>query len=115
MPLAKVTTSVSIPEDKKKELLSALSKIVAENLGKPEQYMMVAVEEGAMMMGGKGDPAAFVDLRSIGGLGPEVNGKITQKLCDLLKESLGIPPERTYIAFTDVAAGDWGWNGSTFG
>jgi hypothetical protein len=33
----------------------------------------------------------------------------------LLNDSLGIPPDRVYLNFTDVGAGHWGWNGSTFG
>ena len=28
---------------------------------------------------------------------------------------LGIAPDRIYLNFTDVEAGNWGWSGSTFG
>jgi phenylpyruvate tautomerase len=56
-----------------------------------------------------------VDLRSIGGLSDEVNRKLSQQVCKLLKDSLGISPDRVYLNFTDVEAPNWGWNGSTFG
>jgi phenylpyruvate tautomerase PptA (4-oxalocrotonate tautomerase family) len=33
----------------------------------------------------------------------------------LLKDSLGIPSNRIYLNLSDVHAGNWGWNGETFG
>jgi hypothetical protein len=45
------------------------------------------------MSGSPGD-AAFVDVRSIGGLTRVVNRKLSQKVCQLLHDSLGIPPNR---------------------
>jgi hypothetical protein len=54
-------------------------------------------------------------IRSIGGLSGDVNRKLSQQVCKLLNDSLGIPPDRVYLNFTDVGAGNWGWNGSTFG
>ena len=76
---------------------------------------MISVSPAAMVMSGKPGDAAFVDIRSIGGLSQDVNRKISQQVCKLLKDSLGIAPERVYLNFTDVKAGDWGWNSSTFG
>jgi phenylpyruvate tautomerase len=115
MPLLKLETTVSLPEEKGKPLLTALSKAVAGAIGKPEQYMMITVSHSAMLMSGKGDDAAFLDIRSIGGLNGETNRKLSQQICKLLKDSLGIAPERIYLNFTDVEAENWGWNGSTFG
>ena len=59
--------------------------------------------------------AAFVDVRSVGGLTDDVNRKLSQKVCKLLNGSLGVPENRVYLNFTDVEAANWGWNGSTFG
>ena len=115
MPLLRLETSVALPEDKRKTLLASLSKAVAETIGKPEQYVMVSASPAAMLMSGKPGDGAFVDLRSIGGLSDEVNRKLSQQVCRLLKDSLGIFPDRVYLNFTDVDAGNWGWNGSTFG
>jgi phenylpyruvate tautomerase len=115
MPLLRLETSVALPEDKRKALLAALSKAVAETIGKPEQYVVVSASPAAMLMSGKPGDGAFVDLRSIGGLSDEVNRKLSQQVCRLLKDSLGISPDRVYLNFTDVDAGNWGWNGSTFG
>jgi phenylpyruvate tautomerase PptA (4-oxalocrotonate tautomerase family) len=115
MPLLRLETSVALPEDKRKALLASLSKAVAETIGKPEQYVMVTASQAATLMSGKPGDGAFVELRSIGGLSDEVNRKLSQQVCKLLKDSLGISPDRVYLNFTDVEASNWGWNGSTFG
>lgn len=115
MPLLRLETSVALPEDKRKALLASLSKAVAETIGKPEQYVMVIASQAVMLMSGKAGDGAFVDVRSIGGLSDEVNRKLSQQVCKLLKDSLGISPDRVYLSFTDVEASNWGWNGSTFG
>jgi phenylpyruvate tautomerase PptA (4-oxalocrotonate tautomerase family) len=115
MPLLKLETTVGVSEDKRKGLLTSLSKAVAGAIGKPEQYVMVTIGQAAMVMSGKPGDAAFVDVRSIGGLSAEVNRKLSQQVCKLLTDSLGISGDRVYLNFTDVEAGSWGWNGSTFG
>ena len=43
MPLLKLETTVVLSEDKRNALLDSLSKAVAETIGKPGQYVMVAV------------------------------------------------------------------------
>ena len=95
--------------------MAALSKAVAGTIGKPEQHVMVTVSQSTMLMSGKAGEAAFVDIRSIGGLNDETNRKLSQQICKLLTDLLGIAPERVYLNFSDVEAGNWGWNGSTFG
>src|SRR5579883_920526 len=115
MPLLKLETTVPLPDEKGKPLLAALSKAVAGDTGKPEQYVMVTVTQSTMLMSGKAGDAAFVDVRGIGGLNGETNRKLSQQICKLLKDSLGIAPDRVYLNFTEVEAGNWGWNGSTFG
>jgi len=115
MPLLKLETTVALNQDKLQPLLSSLSRIVAQTIGKPEQYVMVSVSPAAMLMSGKTGDAAFVDLRSIGGLSGSVNKELSQRICALLQQSIGIPSDRVYLNFTDVEAQNWGWNGSTFG
>src|SRR5260370_28442495 len=115
MPLLKLETTVPLTEEKEKLLLAALSKAMAGTIGKPEQYVMITVSQSAMLMSGQAADAAFVDIRSIGGLNGEINRKLSQQICKLLKDSLGISPERVYLNFTDFEAGNSGWNGSTFG
>jgi phenylpyruvate tautomerase PptA (4-oxalocrotonate tautomerase family) len=115
MPLLKLETTVALSKEKESALLASLSKIVAGTIGKPEEYVMVTIAPVAVLMSGKPDGAAFVDIRSIGGLNHDVNCSLSQKVCDTLNELLAIPANRVYLNFTDVEAGNWGWKGSTFG
>ena len=115
MPLLRLETTVVLTDEKRKGLLASLSKIVAETLGKPEDYVMVTFTPAAILMSGKAGEAAFVDLRSIGGLDDDVNRQLSQKVCRLLHEILEVPQNRIYLNFTDVPAGNWGWKGETFG
>ncbi len=115
MPLAKITTSVECDDEKKQALCACLSGVCAQGIGKPESYMAVMIEDGAVAsFGGKTGPFAFVELRSIGGLGREVNSKLSETICSCLEQQLDIDAERIYLNFIDVAAENWGWNSSTF-
>jgi phenylpyruvate tautomerase len=111
VPLIKIETEKEIPRD----VLSALSATTAEVLGKPETYVMVSASRSKLMMSGTFAAAAFVEVRSIGGLTHEVNAALSARLCELLQDQLGILADRVYINFTDVPAHEWGWNGSLFG
>ena len=81
----------------------------------PAQYVMVSIMPAGMLMAGKAGDAAFVDIRSIGGLNADVNRQLSQKICSLFKKVLSLPSDRVYMNFSDVEATNWGWNGSTFG
>lgn len=115
MPLLKLETSVPLTGAKQKDVLAALSRAVSSVIGKPEQYVMVTAAPAAIRMSGSDEPAAFVDARSIGGLGGDVNRRLSEQVCEILQQSLGILPERVYLNFTDAKPANWGWNGSTFG
>jgi len=115
MPLIKLLVSTSVPEATKNKVLTAMSAIIVKATGKPPAYTMATIEEGRIVMGGKNDPAAYADVRGIGGFTPAVNKQISKEVCELLKKELGIKAENTYLTFTEVAASNWGWNGGTFG
>ena len=84
-------------------------------LGKPEQYVMIALHSSDILFGGQADAAAFADVRSIGGLDSETNARLAREVSQILHQALGIPPARVFLNFTNVEAGNWGWNGDTFG
>ena len=114
MPLLKIQTNARVPNDKRDALLQKASRAVAQQLGKPEAYMMVSLEtERPMMFAGKAEPAAFMDLKAIG-LPAGKTAQLSALLCDLAKSELGVPQDRVYINFADVPPNLWGWNGETF-
>lgn len=115
MPLLKLHVNQTVDAKIKEEILGELSKQVVDAIGKPEKYMMVLFEESTLMMGGDSQVAAFAEVRSIGGLTPDVNRLISERVCGILADSLHIAPDRIYINFIDIARTHWGWNRSTFG
>jgi phenylpyruvate tautomerase len=115
MPMLLLKTSSALKPDSKPVLLRELSRLVAQSTGKPEGYVMVVVQDASIMMAGQEGPAAWVDVRGIGGMDPSTNRKMSAAICELLHRQLGIPMDRVYLNFTDVPAGHWGWNGATFG
>ena len=84
-------------------------------LGLCPSLAVIGSMKAAMTMAGEVGPAAFLDVRSIGGLNQSVNRNLTKQVCALLEEKLGIPGDRVYVSFASSAAVDWGWNSSTFG
>ena len=115
MPLLALHTSVPLSEQQRQDLLAPLSQIVVESIGKPERYVMITIDKAAIRIAGAEGPAAHAEIRGIGGLNGSVNRKLSERLCTLLQERLGIPPDRVYLNFTNVSAENWGWNGGTFG
>jgi phenylpyruvate tautomerase PptA (4-oxalocrotonate tautomerase family) len=115
MPLVKISSSVELPADKRTLFLAAVSLAVSEVTGKPERYMMVTCDTGSFLLDGTGGPAAYVDIRAIGGLTPPINAKLSARLCDLLLTWMTIPGDRVYLTFTDLPATHWGHRGATFG
>jgi phenylpyruvate tautomerase PptA (4-oxalocrotonate tautomerase family) len=115
MPVIHIKTSAPLVGSTSMELLQKVSKMASEILGKPEQYVMATLQSAEMMMSGQNGAAAWVEVRSIGGLNREVNKRMAKKLCALLKLELGIGPERVYINYIDIKPENWGWNSETFG
>ena len=114
MPYLKIQTNVDLPAAETENLLKAASKAVAEALGKPERYVMVAVEGGRpIVFSGQSAPAAFLELKSIG-LPENRTSDLSSALCALMKSALDVPEDRVYIEFANAKGGLWGWNGGTF-
>eukprot|EP00270_Netrium_digitus_P009972 TRINITY_DN306_c0_g2_i12.p4 TRINITY_DN306_c0_g2~~TRINITY_DN306_c0_g2_i12.p4 ORF type:complete len:116 (+),score=21.39 TRINITY_DN306_c0_g2_i12:476-823(+) len=115
MPTLNVQTNVPGDGVVTSDILKDLSKIVARIIGKPESYVMVSVRMGVpIIFGGSEEPAAYGELISIGGLGPDTNKKLSSAISSIFESKLSIPPGRFYIKFYDVKRSDFGWNGSTF-
>jgi phenylpyruvate tautomerase PptA (4-oxalocrotonate tautomerase family) len=117
MPLIKVQTSVTAPAKADAEaMLKDLSASLAKHLGKPESYVMTALETDVpMTFGGTTDPVCYVEIKSIGTMSSSQTKAMSQEFCSKINQTLGVAPNRTYIEFTDAKGAMWGWNSSTFG
>jgi phenylpyruvate tautomerase PptA (4-oxalocrotonate tautomerase family) len=114
MPLLKIQTNVATPAQERTALLKGLSASVAEMLGKPENYVMLALEHNPdMLFAGSSDPLAYLELKSIG-LPAGRTKEFSAQLCSLVSRELDIAAERIYIEFADAERGMWGWKGATF-
>jgi phenylpyruvate tautomerase PptA (4-oxalocrotonate tautomerase family) len=117
MPLVSVYTSAPAPaEDKVQSLLRNLSSTLASVLGKPESYVMTClVPRSAMTFAGTFEPSCLVDIKSIGKLTRESAAALSEVVCKLVADALGVPGNRVFLVCTDVPAHLWGFDGSTFG
>ena len=64
---------------------------------------------------GEQGPAAYIEVKSIGGLNRDVNNALSARIMDVLSDRLGILGERVYITFQSIERDHWSWNGATFG
>ncbi len=114
MPYLKIQTNQNILSSVEQTLLREASALVASELGKPESYVMVNIDPTRpMLFAGTDDPAAYMELKSIGLAGSQTK-KLSSALCNLIHNKLDIPTERIYIEFADAPRSMWGWNNSTF-
>lgn len=112
MPLLTLSTNQSIED--KDSICKRLSSITADMLGKPESYVMVMVEDSqSLIFAGSNEPAAYVQLKSLG-LPEADTGGLSQQLCQAIEELTGIDSSRTYIEFSSPARHMWGWDNRTF-
>ena len=111
MPFLNIKTNQSVSDEA--ALMKAASKTVASASGKPESYVMIALEPNlSMTMGGSDEPTAILDYRSLGL--PSDRQAFSDKLCSFINKELGISGNRIYISMTDSERQNWGWNHSTF-
>ena len=111
MPYLNIVTNQSINDET--ALLKAASKAVAQASGKPESYVMISVEsKTAMSFGGSTEPTALLDYRSLGL--PSDRKALSDALCSMIEDQIGVSGSRTYISMTDSERQNWGWDHSTF-
>lgn len=114
MPFLKIQTNQPLEAVDQQALLEKASTLVSAQLGKPENYVMVAIEAGQnMLFAGTNSPLAYLELKSIG-LPESATQDLSDHLCTLMAQELDIEKNRTYIEFADAPRHMWGWDGRTF-
>ncbi|HUK81061.1 MAG TPA: phenylpyruvate tautomerase MIF-related protein [Verrucomicrobiae bacterium] len=114
MPYLRIQTNKGIDDTMTQDMLKKASRLVAQQLSKPEKYVMVSFEpSNAMLFAGSAEPAAFLELRAIG-FPADRTDDLSRLLCELVQSELDIPKDRVFINFADVPPNRWGWNGETF-
>ena len=107
MPLIRIQTNREIPEAS--AVLKKLSSHAAGIIGKPETYIMTALNSNVpMTFSGTDEPLAFIECKSIG-LSESQTGTLSASLCEFCERELGIPKDRIYIEFASSKGSMWGW------
>lgn len=114
MPYLTIQTNLPLNKRAEHAIMKNASTLIAEQLEKPESFVMVALEpDTPMFFAGSDDPVAFIELKSIG-LPTRRTKELCQALCQLVEGHLGIPRDRVYVKFINVKGSMWGWKGDTF-
>ena len=114
MPYFSIETNQTLDPASTRDLMKRTSTFIAELLGKPESYVMIAIKPGTpLIFAGSDEPAAFVRLKSIG-LSRERCTEFSEKICSYVEKELKVPPDRVFIDFKVLEKDLFGWNGKTF-
>ena len=114
MPYLKIQTNVELIPTSRAETMKRISARTAELLGKPERYVMVALQDGtSMLFDGSDEPLAFLELKSLG-LPEDQTATFSEKLCAVIAEELEVSTDRIYIEFASPERHLFGWNSATF-
>ncbi|KAF2306477.1 hypothetical protein GH714_018424 [Hevea brasiliensis] len=116
MPCLNLSTNVSLDGVDTSAILSEATSTVAKIIGKPEavrsscalyaSYVCDDCVKGIVPIafGGTEQPAAYGELVSIGGLGPDVNKKLSAAISAILETKLSVSKSRFFLKFYDTKA-----------
>lgn len=116
MPFIRMSTNIGVNAGREAWLRSGLGRAIELLPGKTERWLMIEIADNARLgLGGDADtPAAIFTLKAFGSeQSNECYDALTEKICTLCHECLGISPDRVYIEYE--VTGQWGWNGRNFG
>lgn len=113
MPFIDCKITKSLTEDQKERLKTKLGKSIAL-MHKPESYLMVGIVDGYSLYfaGNKLENGAYVGVKVFGKASPSDCERMTESICAILKEELGIDGANVYVTYQGIS--DWGFNGVNF-
>jgi len=113
MPVLTINTNIKLEKDVK-ATLKQLSELCSEMLAKPENYVMIHLnDQQNLMFAGTYDAAASCSLTSLG-LTDQHTTEYSEQICQFLESHLNIPSSRIYIEFKAPERSLFGWNKATF-
>ncbi len=114
MPYIGTRVTVSLSKEKESELKEKLGKAIETIPGKTERWLMTEFQDNCRIWfaGDNSKPAAFIEVKILGGEDSDAFSKMSGVLTKIMSESLGIPGDRVYIVYQPISS--WGWNGSNF-
>lgn len=114
MPRVSLFTNVAASKINATALLKDLTAAAATSIGKDEsKFMNLVHPDTPIYYAGSEEPAAFLEVSSIGAIGGDKNASIVSQLSGVVEKHLSIPPARVYVNFFDIKPSDWGVKGTT--
>ena len=114
MPFFSVQTNQNVNPTGQRDFLARATEMLESQLGKSRQYIMVNLQvEQAMVFGGSSEPAAFASLKSIG-LTEDRCPALAEAISELIRDTLGVPPDRVFVELLDIDRSRFAWNSKTF-
>ena len=114
MPFINTRVNVSISPEKERILKARLGEAITTFPGKSEQWLMLGFADNCRLwFRGENDfPQAFVEVELLGEATREVCEKMTERICKIYSEELGISPDAIYVKYEFIK--EWGWNNQNF-
>lgn len=113
MPFIDSKISVKVSDEKKEIIKSKLGE-AASIIGKPESFVMIGFDDDYVLYfgGKKMEKAVYVSVDVYGSSNSSACDKMTEKICEIYEEELGIPSRNIYVEYRSTT--DWGWDGRNF-
>lgn len=114
MPFIGSKVSVKISKEKEEVIKTKLGKAIELIPGKSETFLMIGFEDeySLYFAGEKLEKGAFIEVKIFGKANKNDYDKLTQAICNIYEEELGIPQNKIYVKYEEV--NNWGWNGRNF-
>ena len=107
--------SPNIKSNKLCILQDCARSILSEEIGKSPEFVFTMINFcESMSFGDSPAYCAFVEVKNVGKMYPEITSSISKRLCSLISDYLEIEKEKIYIEFQESERHLWGWNGKTF-
>ena len=113
MPFINAKFSAAVSPEKEKEIKSALGEAISL-IGKPERFLMVEIEDNRRLYfgGDNSEHIAFFDVSLLHSAPRASYEKLTARLCEIAKDSMGVDGSNVYVKFEETE--NWGYNGFMF-
>ncbi|WP_167954819.1 phenylpyruvate tautomerase MIF-related protein [Anaerosporobacter faecicola] len=111
-----INSKVTVKLDKSTEdlLKEKLGKAIEVIPGKSEAWLMVGFEDeySLYFKGKRCEKAAFVEIKIFGSAPAASYDSMTEQVCKIYEEVLGIPGNQIYVKYEEVL--NWGYDGHNF-
>ena len=114
MPFIDTKLNIRLSREKETILKEKLGEAISLFPGKSEYWLMLNFTDNCHLWfrGYDRFPTAMVEVKLFGGADEETCARMTETICTLFKDELGIAPDHIYVKYE--FSDRWGWNGENF-